>query len=48
VDRTNLQLKTILAEKERLRDDLTSKSELLDEANEHGKQMEMQISTLVA
>lgn len=41
LDRTNLQLKTILAEKERLKDDLTRKSELLDEASDHGKQMEL-------
>lgn len=38
----------MLAEKERLKEDLNKKNETLDEANEHSKQMELQISTLIA
>lgn len=43
-----LQLKSTLAEKERLKDDLDKKSEILDDGLDKTKQMEIQISTLVA
>ena len=43
-----LQLKAALAEKERLKEELGRKSETLDDASEHGRQMELQISTLIA
>jgi len=43
-----LQLKSVLAEKERLKEDVRIRSEQLDDASEQNKQLELQISTLVA